>query len=241
MKYNIYLVLNSAYMEFGRVFLKSLYDVHNMNDISNVIIADTGLKEKHKQEIKDNFDKIRLVETGENTDFGEGIHSEQWYKTVNTKTLQLRKLLRDMDITPVVMIDADSLFLKSITPVINTDFDLQLCYRLHHDIPFIGSFVSINNREKGLKFLDKWIDIIANSTETTGRESPALVDTFEYFKGKIKIDLVPVKIVSLSRPPDFSDKTRVVHFKSSTPDKTLEKTIKKRLKSRFKDLVSKYV
>ena len=48
MKYDIYFVLNSAYIKFGKIFLESLHDKVNMDNVRCVYLSDTGLNEKDK-------------------------------------------------------------------------------------------------------------------------------------------------------------------------------------------------
>ena len=43
MKYDIYYVLNSAYIRFGKIFLKSLYDKVDMNNVRHIYLSDTEM------------------------------------------------------------------------------------------------------------------------------------------------------------------------------------------------------
>ena len=45
MKYNIMVVLNSSYFKFGKIFIKSLYEKLNLENIENVFVSDIGLSE----------------------------------------------------------------------------------------------------------------------------------------------------------------------------------------------------
>ena len=59
-KYDIYFVLNSAYIKFGKIFLGSLHDKVDMDNVRNIYISDTGLNENDKKYVK-SFDKVAVV------------------------------------------------------------------------------------------------------------------------------------------------------------------------------------
>ena len=70
-KFDIYFVLNSAYIKFGKIFLESLHDKVDMNNVRNVYLSDTGLNEKDKEYVT-SFDKVKIVDSGIVTNFKGG-------------------------------------------------------------------------------------------------------------------------------------------------------------------------
>ncbi len=241
MKYSIYTVLNSDYMTFGKVFINSLYDKVDMNKVKHIFILDIGLTKQDKDYFK-KYKNVRILSSDFDLDFGGGIHSENWIKAVVSKTYCLRKLLINESVEPVVMIDSDCMFIRDISDLIDTKYDMQICYRNNHPTPLLGSYVSFNNREKSINFLNKWIDTIP-TIQTPWKESPALSQTYPLFKNKMDLDLVPVHKVSSYEYNDMDNEdVKIIHFKTGAKHTTVEETIQKRIEERgFKKYVERYL
>lgn len=237
MKHSIYTVLNSSYMTFGKIFIKSYFE-HNVNDCNYLFVLDAGLSQNDIDWLTQ-FDKIQIIESNVNTIFKNGQTSPDWIKTVVAKTYGLRKIIKEYDITPILMIDSDCLVLQKLSPLINMEMDLQICYRHNHQTPLLGSYVSFN--KKCLNFLDKWIETIP-TINTPWKESPALSKIYKDYKDKLKIDLINEHFVSCIDKNKIDDKVKIVHFKAGSLHKTIEESIQKRIFERgFGDLVNKYL
>ena len=60
--YNILFTLNSSYYNYGKVFIRSLFDNNDMSKVSKVFVADTGLIEEHRL-FFESFDKTIILPT----------------------------------------------------------------------------------------------------------------------------------------------------------------------------------
>ena len=235
--YSIYTVLNSAYLTFGKVFLNSLYDKIDMNQVQYIFILDTGLSDEDREFISKN-DKVKIIDSGVTTSLKGGTEDKEWTQTVVLKTYALRELLKTYDdLFPIVMIDSDCMFIRDISELLNTDYDLQICHRENHGTPLLGSYVSFNDKDKCMSFLDKWIERIPQ-IKTPWKESPALSQIYEENSDEYNIELVSEKKVSSYTPEDMED-THIIHFKSMNNHKTAEETIQKRIFDRgFGDYIN---
>ena len=235
-KYSVYTILNSVYMKyFGKIFINSLYDKVDVDKIETIYIGDTGLND-YDIEYLSKFDKVKIVSTDiSDKDGGFAMWDDKWHNSVSQKTKLLRELVKTESL-PIVMLDADLLFLKDISSLIDDDYDIQVCFRNHerretpHQMDYLASYVSVNNKS-GLKFLDKWIDMIDNSDSINYRgnliqakETPCLCKTVEIFNedadSDLKIGDVAEDIVSVYDPPGLPtmpepDVCRIIHFKGA--------------------------
>ncbi len=232
MKINIYTVLNDAYWKFGQIFIKSLYHKVDMNKINKIFISDTGLTQ-HQIEYLKSYPEIEIVDSSIVTNFDGGSWSEEWHEVVSSKTLILKSLLEKYN-DPIVMIDADCLFYKDITNLIDVKYDMQICKRNNH-IPWLGSFVSVNNNKKGIKFVEQWRENMKNDVRhdsdghLMARESPALGETINQFGNTINIGPISENIVSVSHEGMFSEEAYILHFKGSSKSKDIDELYAKRL------------
>jgi len=230
MKYSIYTVLNDAYWKFGQIFIKSLYDKIDINNINKIYISDTGLGQS-KIELLKSYDKVEIIDSKIVTNFNGGSWSDEWHEVVSSKTLILKKILSETD-DPVVMIDADCLFYKDISPLINMEYDIQVCKRNNH-VPWLGSYVSINNPKKGIEFINKWRQNIYDDVRydddghLMARESPALGKTVN--ETTLNIGGIEEHIVSATHEGMFNENTHIVHFKGSSKSKNVKQLYEKRL------------
>ena len=119
--YNIFLSLNSSYVPYGKMFMKSLYDVVDMSKVDKVVIADTGLDLKDKQYFLASYDKVDILETNLVSSFDEGgTWGIGWQSVVTSKAKYLLEALKKYD-TTTVMVDGDCIFLKDISEIISDD------------------------------------------------------------------------------------------------------------------------
>ena len=84
--YNIFLSLNSSYVPYGKMFMKSLYDVVDMSRVDRVVIADTGLDLKDKQYFLASYDKVDILETNLVSSFDQGGTWGKGWQSVVTST-----------------------------------------------------------------------------------------------------------------------------------------------------------
>jgi len=227
--YSIFFTINSVYFPFGKIFLRSLYEKVDMDKVERVFVSDTGLLPDQKEFIL-SFDKVNIIENASGIkvhDFG-GPWSKSWHQNVSSKTITLRKIASNN--TPIVMIDADCMFVKDISSIVDLHYDIQICDRpakraTKTKSNCIGSFISINN-EKSLSFLDRWIDnmnsikkIPLNKAPGKSRpkESKCLSMVFDSeFSKEFRIKVHSEAEVS-ARPLDYFlnplPDTKIVHFK----------------------------
>lgn len=237
MRHSIYTVLNSAYMTFGKIFIQSYFE-YNRDKCDYFFILDAGLKLNDIRWLN-KFDKIQIIGSDVETNFKNGNTSEDWTKTVVAKTIGLRAILKEYDVTPILMIDSDCLVLQDISSLIDMDMDIQICNRPDHHTPMLGSYVSIN--KPCLEFMDTWINTIP-TISTPWKESPALSKIYLEFKDKLNIGMIPENIVSCFKKEDVTNNVKIIHFKSGAAHKTIEESIQKRIYERgFGQEVEKYV
>jgi hypothetical protein len=244
-KINIYTVLNSAYWKFGKIFIDSLYDKVDLNKIHKIYISDTGLDQDQIEYLKSKSE-IEIIDSNISTNFEGGTWSEEWHQVVTSKTKVLKDIISKNG-HPTVMIDADCLFLDDISDLIDTKYDLQICHRDHH-IPYLGSFVSINNKS-GIDFINQWIQNIKATAKLdkdghlVARESPALSETVKEMRTEFKIQDISEYVVSATHKDMLSDKTKIVHFKGSSKASDIGELYDKRLSGRpvLYNLAKKYL
>lgn len=236
MKYNIYTILNSEYIRFGRIFLNSLFDTHNINNIKNIYILNMGLNNKHKEFIS-NFNKVKLIEPDDGiVELEEGTG---WTNVVCSKTYYLKKLIKETEnICPIVMIDSDCLFLKDIESLIDLDYDFQVCKRNNNNKLLLASFMSFNNRIQSIILLDKWIEKI-KTINKDWKETKALIKIYEE-ENDFNFGLIPLNQVSVLHSKNINNNSRIIHFKSSTNQNKKIKIEQRIYRRGFKKYVKKY-
>ena len=239
MNHSIYTVLNSSYMTFGKIFIKS-YLTHNLHNCNYIFILDAGLS-KHDLQWLSSIDQVKIINSNINTSFKNGNTSEEWTTTVVAKTLGIYELLKSYDVSPILMIDSDCLVLGDLSTLIDTNYHMQICHRLNHETPMLGSYVSFNNRVASLEILKRWIEVIP-SIHTPWKESPALSKIYPEFINKFNLGLIPEQIVSCFRKEDVNAEVKIIHFKSGAAHKTIEESIQKRIYERgWGELVNQYI
>ncbi len=232
-KYSIYTILNSVYMKyFGKIFINSLYDKVDVDNIENIFIGDTGLNKSDKKYLQ-KFDKVKILDTTiSDTGGSYATWDSNWHNSVTQKTKIFRKLIETENL-PLIMLDADMLFLEDISSLIDTKYDIQVCFRNHerrekkHPMDYLACYVCVNNK-KPLEFMDTWINMIdtENTVNINGnlikaKETPCLCKVVELFKNTnnpLKIGDVDEDIVSVYDAPDILPEiSRIIHFKGWGP------------------------
>ncbi len=246
MKINIYTVINDAYWKFGKIFIDSLYDKVDINNINKVYISDTGLTSDQIDYLKSK-PKMEIINSNISTNFEGGSWGDEWHSVVTSKSRTLKDIVKASE-GPVVMIDADCLFLKDITSLIDLKYDMQICHRTHPLAPYMGSFVSINNSERGIYFIEQWMKNIQETAsydddgQLIARESPALSKTAKDLKNEISIDQLDETLVSVTHEGLLKDNSYIIHYKGSSKSKTIEELYNKRLdSSKLYEYARKYV
>lgn len=238
MKHSIYTVLNSPYMKFGMIFIQS-YLRYNRENCEYIFILDAGLSASDLKWLS-SIEQVQIIKSNIHTKFENGNTSADWTKTVVAKTYGLCSLLEHYDCTPIIMIDSDCLVLQNINDLIDINYDLQICYRTNHETPMLGSYVSFNDRQRSLEFLNRWIEVIPTIT-TPWKESPALSKIYPEYENKFNIGLIPERIVSCFRKEDVDENVKIVHFKSGAAHQTIEESIQKRIYDRgWGELINQY-
>lgn len=223
--YSILVTVNTVYMPFARIFFRSLVDNVNLRKIDKIYVSDTGLTDEDKKYLEQ-FPKTTIIPNAikiSTSDFESGSWGPSWHKNVESKTATLRRCVKKK--TPIVLIDCDCLFVKDINHLIDKSFDIQVCDRsTETEISCLASFVSINNVDNGIPFIDKWIQNmqqLKNRKVANGKvrpkESKALAITVYQKRNLMKIYQMPQEIVS-AKPEDYFSPNRnpdtcIVHFK----------------------------
>ena len=181
MKYNIVTVSNETYSPFLKVFLKSLFDNANTDNLRSVFVFDTGLSEQSKKDFSIS-EKIQFVPTGVVSESSK-IHDDGWKKSTYLKIDSLYNAIKSTG-EPNFMIDVDSAFQSSFEGLVDWDSDFVCCLRSRQraESSHIGSFFGGVSPVKSLLFL-KLSDLdhlINNGTD----DEIILINFLTYF-GKV--------------------------------------------------------
>jgi hypothetical protein len=221
MKYNILTVANENYKDFLKLFVNSLFENIDFNNLEKVLVYDTGLSIETINYISV-FPKIELVQTGMSIESKE-IHDEGWAKNTYSKTVFLKEVLEKYK-TPTFMIDSDCIFLQNFENLIDFSKDLVACDRNREGFSkHIGSFFGALNVNNSIEFLDKWI-LNIKKLQKQGNlkhcESPALSITLK--ENNYDFQEVQEMIVSAVFPDETS---RIIHLKSDYYAKTVSERL----------------
>ena len=240
MYYNIFTIANSGYFKFCRIFVESLHKNLDLSKINKIFIGDTGLT-KNELKYLSMYDKIEVVST-DYVSKDTSLWSEDWLNVVGFKTKLLRELVKKEEV-PIVMIDLDCMFVNDFHDLVFGIFadenPIKVCYRKEHPIPYIGSFVSIGDKEKGINFLDKWIEKIENWGGVP-KESPALSQLCE----EVNVCELDEKIICAYCDSKEMEEwaVKIVHFKSRYKFDNFEDDFKDRVIVRgFERLVKEFI
>jgi len=240
MQYNMMVVFNSSYFPFGRLWINSLYEKNDMSKVDNVFIVDTGLTEEQRKYFLSKGEEVFIYDTKLKTDYNNGgAWGKGWQENVGSKTIVFKHLL-EITKMPLVMVDGDCIFVKDISSLIDSNYDIQLCKR-DAGTPYLGSFVIGQPTKVTSKFMQKWIERIDTKPTNVPRESPSLSEVAEENRSLLKIGDIDRILVSTHWESEFSDDTHIIHLKTDIADRRIETRIRKSLESPdFKDLILEY-
>ena len=217
MKYNILTVSNQDYFPFLELFIKSLYQNADTDNLINVYVFDTGLNKQSKNFLK-NFNKNIVIETGHNTQHKK-LHDSDWCLNTYSKMDYLYQVIEKTK-TPSFMIDVDSVFQKPFEQVINPFADIVTCYRPNsHISSHIGSFFGGLEKHKSLLFIKIWKETINNITNFKHKESPALSRVIKNYSEDFKIQHVYEDDISCVKK---NKEALIYHLKSDGYAQTIE-------------------
>jgi hypothetical protein len=219
MKYNILTVSNQDYFPFLELFIKSLYQNADTDNLISVYIFDTGLSEESKDFLS-NFNKNIIIETGHKTQHKK-LHDSDWCLNTYSKMDYLYQVIENTK-TPSFMIDVDSVFQRSFESIINPFADIVACYRPNNNISsHIGSFFGGIDYSKTIIFIQIWKQYLTTITDFKHKESPALSKVVNTFQG-FKIQHIYEKDVSCV---EDNDDAFIYHLKSDGFAQTIPERI----------------
>ena len=229
MKYNILTVANKSYYPFLDIFLNSLFKNCDVENINKIYIVAVDLGEYKNKLLKS--DKIVFIDDESKDEFS-GVHSEGWYKTTKLKTHYLKQVLNTVpEEESIIMIDSDVFFLKEMSDIINTDYDIQITQMSEGShvgasgilISHIACFMVFNNREKSKTFVNNWIinaENLIKDNKPKPHETPAMNSLLhdEEFIKDFKVESLDDRIVCADMC--LFPQTKIIHFKSNGTNKT---------------------
>ena len=234
--YNIFTVLNEGYILFGKLFVSSIFDKIDLDNINQIIIGDTGLSQESRNYFNQ-FPKIRIIDAGFQTEYNR-IHDKDWKKNVYSKAkLLLRTIEEYNEFIPTIMIDADCIIIEDFLPLLEGEYDIAPCLRSQigrtpghqADSTHIGSFF-VAKTENSLPFLKEWIAEIPRippnpQGHPIPQESPALSHTCASYQKKILIRNIDERIASNIEfvTPLFA---KILHLKSDWLYMTIDQRIR---------------
>ena len=221
MRHNILTVVNEGYADFGKLFLNSLFENVDLQQVDKILVHDTGLSQS-TIEYYNYFPKVEIVPTGANYRSNE-IHDKGWKDNTYSKTKYLLESLEERGL-PTLMIDSDCIFASSFDDLIDEKADIVVCSRNREGFSkYIGSFFGAINVEKSKDFLSKWIknvELLQDTTEMKHCESPALSKTID--EETIVAQELPEQTISAT----FPDSTSLIyHLKSDYYATTIEQRL----------------
>tara|TARA_B100000575_G_C23139528_1_gene662809 strand:- start:2822 stop:3571 length:750 start_codon:yes stop_codon:yes gene_type:complete len=213
-QYNLVSVCNKQYTPFLKVFLGSALNILDSEKLNKIYILDTGVEKK----TKDFFSSIDYIEfiDSKSTFESEKPWDDGWKKNVLMKT-QFTKDILKKDNLPTMMVDIDSMFIQEISDLMEHECDIMVCNRASFspNFPIIASYVGFFDVEKGISFLDLWMDDMKLPTQHSTVETPSLNnivrknDKTNYFK----MMYTDFSVVGLYRYTHIHDQTKILHFK----------------------------
>lgn len=219
--YNLFTVLNSAYMPFGKIWINSLHELSDIERIKKIYILDTGLLPKDLEYIK-KFSRVEVVLSDINIINTSNAlpRNSPWLQHVLRKTKYFRKVLKK-DPTPLIMVDSDCMFLDNFLKHIDDTKDVLVCNRSYHDYDnWIASFFVSNKQKEGLVFMNLWIkemkQLMKDQPERGWFESHSLNLCLQKNKKCVIIGDVYTKNVACEEPTQFDNNTSILHFKGTS-------------------------
>ena len=219
--YNLFTVLNSAYMPFGKIWINSLYQLDDIESINKIYILDTGLLPEDVDYFK-KFKKVEIVLSDINIiNTSDALpRNSAWLQHVLRKTKYFRKILKK-DPTPLIMVDSDCMFINNFLKHIDNTMDVLVCNRSYHNHDnWIASFFVANKPQQALVFMDLWIkemkQLMKDQPQRGWFESHSLNLCLQKNKKCAIIGDVYTKNVACEEPTQFDSNTSILHFKGST-------------------------
>lgn len=224
--YNILVMLNEEFTNFGRTFLNSLHSNTDISKINKIFINNIGISEQFKNEIQIKYSKIQIIETDICIN-PKKIHSKEWVQSLTFKTRTLKELINNEENIPLVMMDADLLILEDFSDLIDNSYDIQICKREkictrpkpeNYKMRYIACFMIINSQNENVQnFVDDWINRMILMIEKKMKapyETPALCKTIDDYTNKLKIGSLDE--IKISADKKYVDNiTKIIHMKSS--------------------------
>ncbi len=225
MKYNIFVMLNDSYFNFGLILLNSLYKNTDTECLNKIIINNIGLSEKNKELLLSKFDKIKFFETNKNI-IVDKVHSKEWLEALTMKTKILLEVIKDKENLPLIVMDSDMLILKNFNKFIKIRYDLQICKLndpgFRNDLSFknithIACFMIINkNNQNVINFMQDWINEIKYMVDKKyipAYETPAMNKIIDKYKNILNIGNLNNDKVASNRE-FIKHRSHVIHMKS---------------------------
>jgi len=244
MKYNVMTVLSDNYLVFGKLFINSIFENIDNNNINKILIVDTGLSEKTKQYMLD-FPKVEIIPTMD-MQVSTMIHDKAWESKTYSKSTYLLDYVKGIEpFYPTILFDSDVIFYRDFFDILNSeahrDSDVIACMRNQigrtpghaATSTHIGCFICIKTL-KAIPFVESWIKALTQSltngipTRALPKESPALSEAIKQFSNDIKISNIDERVIAnieTSILDDFDDQ-RVYHLKSDFMYLTVESRVR---------------
>ena len=237
-------VLSDNYLAFGKLFINSLFENVDYNNINKIIIVDTGLSKDSKEYLLD-FPKVELIETNDVSDSNQ-IHDKGWEKKTYSKSTYLLDYIKNYDkFYPTILFDSDVIFISDFFDILNGEYhkdsDVIACRRNQigrspghvATSTHIGCFICLKS-EKAIPFVESWISTLMDSmtngitSSTLAKESPALSKAIKQFSDKIIVTDIDERIIANieTKILDGFDDYRVYHLKSDAGYLTVESRVK---------------
>lgn len=212
---NILTVMNEDYCSYGRIFFESLSKLSDYNKIDKIYIIDTGLKRETVSEFLSKYDRTSFINS--KVSHSKTSHNTQkWREIVATKVKGLASLVEAGE-SPICMIDIDCFFKENFIDEINFKADINVCKRknpavFRHPIMMthIASFFCINNNEKGLDFLNMWIEKMLSMNDNH-IETPALCELIAKASDLLHIEHLDQDVISSNT---LTDESKIIHLKA---------------------------
>tara|TARA_Y100000817_G_C16685904_1_gene468152 strand:+ start:75 stop:794 length:720 start_codon:yes stop_codon:yes gene_type:complete len=212
---NILTVMNEDYSSYGRIFFSSLSKLSDYNKIEKIYVIDTGIEEETKAEFLSSYDRIWFIDS-EVSHAKTSHNTEDWREIVATKVKGLASLVEAGE-SPICMIDIDCFFKENFIDEINFEADINVCKRKNPAVfrypimmTHIASFFCVNNNDKGLDFLNMWIEKML-TMDDNHVETPALCELIPKVSDLLTIQHLDQDVVSSN---NLTDQSKIVHLKA---------------------------
>jgi len=211
---NILTVMNEDYCPYGRIFFESLSSLSDYKRIETVYIINTGIKKETASEFLSKYDRINFVNS-EVDHLKTSHNTEDWREIVATKVKGLASLVSAGN-SPICMIDIDCFFKDDFIDEINFNADINVCKRKNPAVfrwpvvmTHIASFFCVNNKDRGLDFLNMWIEKMS-TMEDNHIETPALCELIPSVSDRFQIEHLDQDVISSNV---LTDQSKIIHLK----------------------------